>query len=58
MISSKGLDELFWGEDLEDVFDWAKRMWMVGKVCEHDIKFSKFQVLICVVKPRIISIGD
>ncbi len=60
MISSKGLDELFWGEDLEDVFDWAKRMWMVGKVREHDmkIKFSKFQDLICVVKTRITSKED
>jgi hypothetical protein len=52
------MDELFRGRDLEDVFDWAKRLWMVIEVCEHDIKFSKFQDLIFVVKPRIISIGD
>ncbi len=58
MISCKGMDELFRGRDLEDVFDWAKRLWMVIEVCEHDIKFSKFQDLIFVVKPRIISIGD
>jgi hypothetical protein len=58
MISSKGMDELFWGKDLKNVFDWAKRLWMVVEVCEHDIKFSKFQDLICVVKPRITSIGD
>ncbi len=26
MISPEGLDELFWGNDMEDAFDWIKRM--------------------------------
>jgi hypothetical protein len=26
MTSLKGMDELFWGKDMEDVFDWIKRL--------------------------------
>jgi hypothetical protein len=26
MTSAKGMDEMFWGKDLEDVFDWAERL--------------------------------
>jgi hypothetical protein len=26
MTNPKGMDELFWGNDLKDVFDWAKRL--------------------------------
>jgi hypothetical protein len=36
MTSFKGMDELFWGKDMEDVFDWIKRMWMATKVWELD----------------------
>jgi len=26
MTNPKGMDELFWGKDLEDVFNWAKML--------------------------------
>jgi len=56
----RGWMNYFKEKDLEDVFDWAKRLRMVVKVREHDmkIKFSKFQDLICVVKTRSTSKGD
>jgi hypothetical protein len=36
MTSSKGMDELLWGKDLEDMFDWVERLQMAAKVCEYD----------------------
>lgn len=36
MTSPKGMDELFWGKDLEDVFDWGERLHMAIEVCEYD----------------------
>ncbi len=30
------MDELFWGKDLEDVFDWAKRLQATIEVWEYD----------------------
>ncbi len=36
MTNPKGMDELFWGKDLEDVFDWAKRLKMAIEVGEYD----------------------
>ncbi len=36
MTSLKGMDELFWGKDMEDVFDWIKRLQMVIEVQELD----------------------
>jgi hypothetical protein len=42
MISPKGMDELFWGKDMEDVFCWMERLQMVAKVKElNENKFSK-----------------
>jgi hypothetical protein len=32
MTSPKGMDELLWGRDHEDVIDWAKRFTMVTEV--------------------------
>jgi hypothetical protein len=32
MTSPKGMDKAFWGKDMEDVFDWTKRLWMVIEV--------------------------
>jgi hypothetical protein len=32
MTSPKGMDELFWGEELEDVTNWAKKLEMATKV--------------------------
>jgi len=36
MTSSKRMDKLVWGKDMEDIFDWTKRLQMVGKVNELD----------------------
>jgi len=36
MTSPKGMDELFWGKDLEDVFDWVERLHMAVEVQEYD----------------------
>jgi hypothetical protein len=41
MTSPKEMDELLWGKDLEDVFDWAKKLQMVAKVHEYDDEFFK-----------------
>jgi hypothetical protein len=38
MTSPKGMDELFWGKDMEDVFDWTKKLQMVKEVQELDEK--------------------
>jgi hypothetical protein len=32
MTNPKGIDELFWGKDLEDMFDWVERLQMATKV--------------------------
>jgi hypothetical protein len=32
MTSPKGMDELFWGEKLEDVTNWVERLEIVAKV--------------------------
>jgi len=46
MISPKGMDELFWDKDMEDVFDWTKRLQMATKVRELDEdKFFKIAKL-------------
>ncbi len=34
MTSLKGMDELFWGNEFEDVYDWVERLEMVAKVRE------------------------
>lgn len=48
MTSPKGMDELFWGKDMEDDFDWTKRLQMVIKVRELDedklFKIAKFNL--------------
>ncbi len=36
MTNPKGMDELLWGKDLEDVFDWVERLKMPAKVHEYD----------------------
>jgi hypothetical protein len=36
MTNPKGMDELFWGKDMEDIFDWTKQLRMVTKVQELD----------------------
>ncbi len=36
MTSLKGMDELLWGKELEDKFDWAERLQMAIEVCEYD----------------------
>jgi hypothetical protein len=36
MTRPKSMDELFWGKDLEDVFDRVERLQMVTKVHEYD----------------------
>jgi hypothetical protein len=36
MTNPKGMDESFWGKDLEDVFDWVERLQMLVKVQEYD----------------------
>ncbi len=36
MISPKRMDELFWGKDTEDVFDWTKKLQMAKEVQELD----------------------
>jgi hypothetical protein len=36
MTSLKGMDESFWGKDLEDVFDWVERLQMAVEVQEYD----------------------
>jgi len=37
MTSLQGMDELFWGQDHEDVNDWAERLTMVAEVCDLTI---------------------
>lgn len=48
MTSPKGMDKAFWGKDMEDVFDWTKRLWMVIEVWELDeeklFKITKFNL--------------
>jgi hypothetical protein len=36
MTNPKGMDELLWGKDLEDVFEWVERLKMAAKVREYD----------------------
>ncbi len=36
MTSPKGMDELFWGKDMEDVFDWTNKLQMDKEVQELD----------------------
>ncbi len=36
MTNPKGMDELFWGKDLEDVSDWAERLQMAIQVQKYD----------------------
>jgi hypothetical protein len=36
MTSLEGMDELFWGKDMEDVFDWTEILWMVVEVQKLD----------------------
>jgi hypothetical protein len=36
MTSPKGMDELFWGKEFEDVHDWVDRLEMATKVREID----------------------
>ncbi len=39
MTGPKRMDELFWGKDLEDVFDQVKRLQMAIEVQEYDEDF-------------------
>jgi hypothetical protein len=32
MTNLKGMNEFFWGKDLEDVFDWVERIQMAMEV--------------------------
>jgi hypothetical protein len=36
MTSPKGMDEVFWGKEFEDILDWRKRLEMASKVCGYD----------------------
>lgn len=36
MTSPKGMDELFWGKDMQDVFDWIEKIQMAKEVQELD----------------------
>jgi hypothetical protein len=36
MTGFKGMDELLWRNDLEDVFNWAKRLQITTKMQEFD----------------------
>jgi hypothetical protein len=48
MTSPKGMDELFWGKDLEDMFDWAEKLHMTIEVQEYDeeklFKITRFNL--------------
>ncbi len=44
MTSPKGMDELFWGKDLEDVFDWVERLQMQQR-CENMMRRSCLKLL-------------
>jgi hypothetical protein len=48
MTIPKGMDELLWGKELEDVFDWAKKLHMVVEVHAYDeeklFKIYKFNL--------------
>jgi hypothetical protein len=37
MTSPQGMDELFWGQEYEDVSDWAERLTMVAKVRDFNV---------------------
>ncbi len=46
MTSPKGMDEFFWGKDMEDIYDWTKRKKMVIEVKKLDEnKFFKIAKL-------------
>jgi hypothetical protein len=36
MTSPKGVDELLWGKEFEDILDWIKRLEMASKVHGYD----------------------
>jgi hypothetical protein len=36
MTNPQGMDELFWGQDHEDINDWAERMTMAAKVWDSN----------------------
>jgi hypothetical protein len=48
MTTPKGMDELLWGKDLENVFDWVERLQMATKVHEYDeekfFKIARFNL--------------
>jgi len=39
MTSPQGMDELFWGQEYEDVCDWAERLTMAAEV--RDLNANK-----------------
>jgi hypothetical protein len=39
MTSPQGMDDLFWGQDYEDVSDWAERLTMAAEV--RDLTLDK-----------------
>lgn len=45
MTSPKGMDELFWGNDREDVFDQVERLQMAIEVQKYDEKLFKIDRL-------------
>ncbi len=48
MINPKGMDELFWGKDMEDVFDWVERLQIAIEVQKYEeeklFKIAKFNL--------------
>jgi len=48
MTNPKGMDELFWGKDMEEIFDWTKRLQMAVEVRELDedklFKIARFNL--------------
>jgi hypothetical protein len=36
MTNLKGMDELFWGKEFEDVIDWIERLGMAIEVWNYD----------------------
>ncbi len=37
MTSPQGMDDLFWGQDHEDVGDWAERLTMAAEVRDYNV---------------------
>ncbi len=48
MINPKGMDQLLWGKDFEDILDWIERLKMASEVYGYDevnfFKITKFNL--------------